>query len=60
VEEHITFGFTRNFSNNNDFNFALMYAPSVSVSGTNPFDPAQTIEIEMDQYELAFSYSKSF
>jgi long-chain fatty acid transport protein len=62
VEDHITFGFTRNFSNNNDFNFALMYAPNVSVSGPNVFEApgAQTIEIEMDQYELAFSYSKSF
>jgi len=60
VEQHFTFGFTRSYSGNSDFNFALMYAPSVSVSGTNTFDPAQTIELEMDQYAIAASYSKHF
>jgi len=62
VEQHFTFGFTRSYSNNNDFNFALMYAPSVSVSGINPFEAsgAQVIDLEMYQYELAFSYSKHF
>ncbi len=62
VEEHITFGFTRALANNSDLNFALMVAPSVSVSGPNAFDApgTQTVEIEMDQYELAFGYSKRF
>jgi len=60
IEEHITFGFTRALSNNSDLNFALMVAPNVSVSGPNAFDSAQTIELEMDQYELAMSYSKRF
>ena len=62
VEQHFTFGFTRSYSNNNDFNFALMYAPSVTVSGANPFQGSsvQTIDLEMYQYELAFSYSKHF
>jgi long-chain fatty acid transport protein len=63
VEQHFTFGFTRSYSNNNDFNFALMYAPSVSVKGANPFiapGGSQDIELEMYQYELAFSYSKHF
>ena len=60
IEEHFTFGFTRALDNNSDFNFALMYAPSVSVTGPNAFDPSQTIELEMDQYELTASYSKRF
>jgi long-chain fatty acid transport protein len=60
MEEHLTFGFTHAIGSNSDFNFALMYAPSVSVSGPNAFDSAQTIELEMDQYELAASYSKRF
>lgn len=60
MEDHLTFGFTRALDSNSDFNFAFMYAPSASVSGTNTFDPAQTIELEMDQYELAASYSKHF
>ncbi len=60
MEDHLTFGFTRALDSNSDFNFAFMYAPSVSVSGPNTFDPTQTVEIEMDQYELAASYSKRF
>ena len=67
MEDHFTFGFTRALDSASDFNFALMYAPSVSVSGPNAFDsgplpsdPFQTIELEMDQYELAASYSKRF
>jgi long-chain fatty acid transport protein len=58
VEEHFTFGFTRELDNKSAINFAAMYAPNVSVKGDNKFDPAQEIEIEMDQYELAFSYNR--
>ena len=58
IEEHITFGFTRDLDAKSSINFAAMYAPSVSVKGTSPFDPTQEVEIEMDQYELAFSYSR--
>jgi long-chain fatty acid transport protein len=58
VEEHITFGFTKQIDAQSSFNFAAMYAPSVSVDGTNTFDPNQEIELEMDQYELAFTYNR--
>ncbi len=60
MEDHLTFGFTRALDANSDFNFAFMYAPSVSVAGPNTFDPAQTIELEMNQYELVAGYSKRF
>jgi len=62
VEQHFTFGFTRSYSNNSDFNVAVMYAPSKKISGPNTFQPSsvQTIDLEMYQYELAFSYSKHF
>ena len=33
-----------------------MYAPSEKVSGGNPLDPAQTIELSMDELEFEFSY----
>ncbi len=59
IEEHITFGFTKQIDANSSFNFAAMYAPSNSVDGTNTFDPSQEIELEMDQYELAFTYNRS-
>ena len=60
IEQHVTFGFTRALSSQSDFNFALMIAPSSSVSGPNANDSTQTIELEMDQYEIAASYSKRF
>ena len=58
IEEHLTFGFTRQIDASSDFNFALMYAPSFSVDGENTFDPSQEIELEMDQYEVAFTYNR--
>jgi long-chain fatty acid transport protein len=58
VEEHFTFGFTRELDAKSAINFAAMYAPSNSVKGTNTFDPSQEIELEMDQYELAISYNR--
>ncbi len=60
VEDHLTFGFTRMIDSSSEFNFALMYAPNVDVKGSNTFDPAQTIAIDMDQYEIAAGYSRSF
>ena len=60
VDEHFTFGFTRELDAKSAINFAVMYAPSNSVKGENTFDPAQNVEIEMDQYELALSYSRGF
>jgi len=58
IEEHVTFGFTREIDAASAFNFAAMYAPSNSVTGKNTFDPSQDIELEMDQYELTFSYNR--
>ena len=60
MTQHVTFGFTKQVDNNSEFDFALMYAPTEEVKGTNTFDPAQEIELEMDQYELAFSYNRRF
>lgn len=59
IEEHFTAGFTRQLDDKSSINFAAMYAPSKSITGTNTFDPAQEIELEMDQYELAFTYSRN-
>ena len=59
VEEHFTAGFTRQLDKKSSINFSAMYAPNESVKGGSPFDPAQEIEIEMDQYELALTYSRN-
>jgi long-chain fatty acid transport protein len=62
VEDHFTFGFTSQLNAKSAINFAVMYAPNVSVTGPNTFEAPdqQTVEIEMDQYELALSYSHGF
>jgi long-chain fatty acid transport protein len=60
METHVTFGFTKEMGATNEFNFAAMYAPNSSVKGANPFDPAQTIELEMSQWELEGSWAVKF
>ncbi|MGV6852138.1 MAG: OmpP1/FadL family transporter [bacterium] len=60
IKTHFTFGFTRDLGNGNEFNLAAMYAQGESVKGTNAFDPSQTIELEMDQFQLGVSYSKRY
>ena len=60
IEDHVTVGFTRTRGENSEFSFALMYALDNSVSGINPFDPTQTITLEMRQWELEFGYSWRF
>jgi long-chain fatty acid transport protein len=60
MEEHVTFGFTRTLGKSSEVNFALMVAPSNSVTGASPFDPAQTINLKMKQIELAATWGKKF
>jgi len=60
IEQHVTFGFTKDIDPQSEFNFALMYALSNSVKGDNPMDTNQQIKLEMSQIELEASYSKKF
>jgi long-chain fatty acid transport protein len=57
VEQHVTAGFTAATSKDQDLSFALTRALSHSVTGPNPLDPAQTIELKMDQWEIALGYA---
>ena len=63
MEQHITFGLTRQMSNGGALNFSLMYAPENSVTGPSFFDPGpdfvspQLIELTMSQLEFEVSYS---
>jgi long-chain fatty acid transport protein len=61
MEEHITLGFSRR-TQKGEINFALMHAPSVSVTGPNPLEAPgqQQIELEMDQWDLELGYSWGF
>ena len=62
IEEHITFGFTKELSDNSGIDVSFMYAPTGSVSGPNPLEApgAQTIELEMKQYEIGVQYTRGF
>jgi len=56
IEQHFTLGFTRILNNAREWSMAFMYAPSNDVKGANTFDPTQTLEIEMHQFEIEFGY----
>lgn len=56
MEQHFTFGMSRNRSDGGGWNLSLMYAPSNSVKGVSMFDPTQELTIEMSQFEIEYSY----
>ena len=66
IEDHITVGFTRGLASGNEWSLSFMYAMNNKVKGPatfinpmtsgNPFDPTQTVEIDMDQWELEWSF----
>jgi len=62
IEQHATFGLTKTFGNNHEIDFALMRAFSHDISGPNTLEApgAQTIELEMDQWEISVGYAYKF
>lgn len=60
MEEHYTLGFTKRVGRTGEFSFAALYSPSNAISGPNPFDPTQRIELEMQQFELEASWAWLF
>jgi long-chain fatty acid transport protein len=54
-ESHVSVGFTRMIGTH-AINVALTHALENSVKGTNPFDPAQEIEISMNQWEFEIGF----
>ncbi len=56
IEQHFTVGYTMLNDELRGWEFSFMYAPGNSVSGSNPFDPTQTIKLEMSQWEFSFGY----
>jgi long-chain fatty acid transport protein len=60
IEKHVTAGFTKATADNQDLNFALTRALSHSVTGPNPLDPTENIELKMDQWQIAASYAWKF
>jgi long-chain fatty acid transport protein len=60
IEDHVAVGFTKKNDKGGELNFSFMYAFEGKVSGPNTFDPTQTIEIKMHQFEAELSYSWRF
>ena len=56
MENHLTVGWTRVRPSGNVMSISLMYAPPKKVTGTSTFDPTQSIQLEMSQFEFEFSY----
>lgn len=57
IDDHLTFGMTMPMGSDSELNLAAMYALNNSISGPNPLDPAQTIELEMDQFEIQVGWA---
>ena len=57
IERHFTFGSSYRMQNGRELSVMLMYAPEEQVKGRNSFDPTQTIELRMHQFELEFGLS---
>jgi len=59
IEEHITGGFTVATASNQDLNFAVTRALPHNVTGPNPLEVPgqQTIDLKMDQWQIAVGYS---
>ncbi len=60
IQDHATFGLTKDIGTNQEFNFAFTYALNNSVSGTNPMNPAQQIKIEMQQFDVQAGWAWKF
>lgn len=56
IENHLTVGVTKAFGDY-ELDFAIVRAFSNTVKGKNPLDPAQTIELEMDQLEFEVGFT---
>jgi len=56
IEDHATFGFTRQMPSGNEYSMSFMYGFNKKVSGPNALDPSQTITFDMDQWEIEFAF----
>lgn len=57
MEQHYTAGFTHQLPQGREYSVAIMYAPTVKLTGPQNFDPTQTVSFQMHQWDLEFSYA---
>lgn len=60
IQDHYTAGFTWAVNPKNDFDMAVAYMPSHSVSGANPMYPGQNIELKMYEYQIEANWGMKF
>ena len=65
IEDHVTLGFTPGTASGDEWSMSFMYARNKKVTGPasqnpmesgNPFDPTQSISLDMDQWEIEFTF----
>ena len=58
IENHLTLGLSKYIgTNGKSIDFAFVHAFNNSVTGPNPLDPAQEIEISMKQFEFEIAFT---
>jgi long-chain fatty acid transport protein len=59
IENHLTFGFSKEIAGGREINIVVMRAFSNSVTGANPLEAPgrQSIELKMDQWEVGVGFS---
>ena len=60
IEQHVTAGVTKKMGDKQELDFTVTRGLSNSVKGKNPLDPAQKIELTMDQWEISLGYAWKF
>jgi len=60
VTDHYTLGTSLRLNAHQTINVSAMYATSDTIRGSNDLDPAQEIELYMDQYDFELSFSQTF
>jgi len=60
IEQHITFGFSRELCNGKELSFSVTHALTKTIEGPNMMEqpPAeQTIELKMNQWEFVVGFA---
>jgi long-chain fatty acid transport protein len=61
VTDHISAGASYALNNNSSLDFAAVYAPQNSVTGSNPLDPGgSTIKIHLSEFEATLGWTYKF
>lgn len=59
-EWHLTGGFSHALTKEDELSFAFMYSPQKTITGANPLDTNQQIDLSMTQFSLQLGWSRKF